>query len=125
MDLKETRVKLYIMLMVPTIIIAIILFAIEFTIAPEPPIISTLGFVLLLAIGGFTYFSGTKKAKETQNTKECISGYLIFIVPTAVVSTILFIVVPPSPPYLLVYGLVVLLTAYSIFYVIAIKKEVN
>jgi len=125
MDLKETRVKLYIMLMIPTIIIAIILFAIEFTLAPEPPIISTLGFVMLLAIGGSTYFSGTKKAKETQDTKECMKGYLIFMVPTAVVSTILFIVLPPSPPYLLVYGLVVLLTAYSVFYFIAIKKEIN
>ena len=111
--------------MIPTIIIAIILFAVEFTIAPEPPIISTLGFVLLLAIGGSTYFSGTKKAKETQDTKECMKGYLIFMVPTAVVSTILFIVVPPSPPFLLVYGLVVLLTAYSIFYFIAIKKEIK
>ena len=125
MDLKETRVKLYIMLMIPTIIIAIILFVIEFSIAPEPPIISTLGFVILLAIGAFTYFSGTTKAREEKDTKESLKGYLIFMVPTAIVSTILFIVVPPTPPYLLVYGLIALLTAYSIFYFIAVKKEVN
>jgi len=111
--------------MIPTIIIAIILFYIEFTLAPEPPIVSTLGFILLLAIGGSTYFSGTKKAKEEQNTKKAMRGYLIFMIPTVLVSTILFIVIPPTPPYLLVYGLFILLLAYSIVYFIAIKKEIK
>ena len=124
MDLNSK--KLYIILMIPTIIIAAILFSVETTISGALPIISLIGFIVLLAIGGFTYFSGTKKAQEEKNIKEPTKSFLIFMAPTVVVSSLMFLLVdPPDPPYLLVYGLIVLLFAYSVIFFLAVKLEIK
>ncbi|MHA1147864.1 MAG: hypothetical protein ACTSR8_06425 [Promethearchaeota archaeon] len=74
--LKDTN-KLYIAMIIPTLIIAIILFSIEFTMAPEPPYISLLGFGLLIGSGTFIYFTNMKKLKETKEEKEAIKAYLL------------------------------------------------
>lgn len=112
--------------MIPTVIIAIVLFILESILTGMLPIISLIGFIVLLAIGGFSYFSGTKKAQQEKNLKEPLKSFLIFMAPTIVVSTLLFLLVdPPDPPYLLVYGLVVLLIAYSAIFFWAIKIEVR
>ena len=114
--------KLYIILTIPTIIIAAVLFILETIITGALPIISLIGFAVLLAIGGFTYFSGTKKAQEEKKINGSLKSFLIFMAPTVVVSTILFLFVdPPDPPYLLVYGLAVLLIAYSAIFFWAVK----
>ncbi len=124
--MKLNRTVLYIILMIPTVIIAIVLFILESILTGMLPIISLIGFIVLLAIGGFSYFSGTKKAQQEKNLKEPLKSFLIFMAPTIVVSTLLFLLVdPPDPPYLLVYGLVVLLIAYSAIFFWAIKIEVR
>ena len=126
MDLKEPYVKLFILMIIPTLIIALILFIIEFSIAVEPPYLSLVGFVFLIGSGGFIYFTNMKKLKEEKDKKEAIKGYLVFMVPTIVISTILFTLVdPPKPPYLLVYGLVVYLIAYTGIYFLAMKSELG
>ena len=118
--------KLYIILMIPTIIIATVLFILETSITGALPIISLIGFGALLVIGGFTYFSGTKKAQEEKNVNGSVKSYLIFMAPTIVVSTLLFLFVdPPDPPFLLVYGLIVLLSAYSVIFFWAVKIEIK
>jgi len=125
-DMDLNSKKLYILLIIPTVIIAIILFTAETSITGELPIISLIGFIILLAIGGFTYFGGTKKAQEEKNIKAPLKSFLIFMLPTVVVSTLLFLLVdPPKPPYLLVYGLAVLLIAYSVIYFWAVKIELK
>lgn len=124
MNIKETSVKFYFLVIIPTFIIASVLFIMEFTINPEnPPYISIIGFFLLVGSGSYIYFSNMAKLKETQLKTEALKGYGLYMIPTVLISVILFVFVdPPSPPFLLVYGLMAFLIAYSVLYLIAMKS---
>ncbi|TFG19071.1 MAG: hypothetical protein EU533_07120 [Promethearchaeota archaeon] len=122
MDLLKDRNKLFIVMIIPTLIIATILFYFEFTLAADPPFISLVGFALLIGSGAFIYFTNTKKLKETKDKKDAIKGYLLYMLPTIIISVLLFILIsPPAPPYLLPIGLVVFLVAYTGVYFLAVK----
>lgn len=117
MELLKDRKKLFILMIIPTLIIATILFIMEFSIAAEAPYISLVGFALLIGSGSYIYFTNTKKEQ-----KEGIKGYLLYMGPTIIISAILFVFVsPPQPPYLLVIGLVVFLIAYTGVYFMALR----
>lgn len=110
-------------MIIPTLIIAIILFSIEFSIYPDtPPYLSIVGFFLLIGSGSYIYFTNMVKLKKEQVAKEALKGYAAYMVPTILISVILFVFVdPPKSPYLLVYGLAAFLIAYSAVYLLVMK----
>ncbi len=122
LSLLKDRNKLFILMLIPSLIIATIIFIIEFMLAPhDPPYVSLVGFGILIAFGTFIYFKNTTKVKETKEKKEALKGYLLYVIPSIVISVILFLIFPPSPPYLLVYGLIIFLVAYTVVFYLAIK----
>ena len=126
MELLKDSKKLYIVMIIPTLIIAAILFYLEFLINDiAPSIITFVGFGVLIGSGSFIYFSNVKKAREEKDFKEASKGYLLYMVPTIIISALLFMFIdPPHPPYLLVYGLAIFLIAFTGVYFLAIKAEI-
>jgi hypothetical protein len=123
MNIKETSIKFFLLVIIPTLIVAFILFVVEFDINPEtPPYISIVGFFLLIGSGSYIYFTNMAKLKENQDSKEALKGYGLYMIPTITISIFLFIFVdPPQPPFLLVYGLTAFLIAYTGLYLIVMK----
>jgi len=126
MELLKDSKKLYIVMIIPTLIIAAILFYLEFLINDiAPSIITFVGFGVLIGSGSFIYFSNVKKAREEKDFKEASKGYLLYMVPTIIISALLFLFIDrPHPPYLLVYGLAIFLIAFTGVYFLAIKAEI-
>lgn len=126
MDVLKDKNKLFILMIIPTLIIAAILFVLEFMLASEPPYISLVGFGLLVGSGAFIYFTNTSKLRETKKKADGIKGYLLYMIPTVIISSVLFVFIsPPAPPYLLVIGLIVFLIAYTGVYFLAVKAELS
>ncbi len=124
MDLLNDSKKLFIVTITITVIVAIILFYFEFTFAGSLSVLTLIGFVLLIGSGTFIYFTNMKKLRETKDKKKAIFGYLLYILPTIVISALLFaFLAPPTAPYLLVIGLLIYLVAYSCIYFLAMKAE--
>lgn len=126
MDMKDIRFKLFLLLIIPTLIIASILFIIEFSADAEPPFITLIGFGLLIGSGSFIYFSNMAKFMEGRIMKEALVGYLLFMVPTIIISAVMFAFIdPPTPPYLLVIGLIIFLVGYTGVYFLAVRQINN
>ena len=125
MKLLEDSKKLFIVMIIPTLAIAAILFYLEYAINNvAPSIITAIGFCLLIGSGGFIYFTNMRDAREEKDSKKALKGYLLYMVPTVIISTVLFLFIdPPNPPYLMVYGLAAFLIAYTGVYFLALKAE--
>ncbi len=124
MDILKDSKKLFVVMIIPTLIIATILFYFEFNLAENPPYLSLAGFVLLIGSGTFIYFTNMKKLRETKDKKKALFGYMLYMLPTIIISAVLFVFIsPPAPPYLLVIGLVIYLVAYTCIYFLAMKVD--
>lgn len=120
------RKKLFISMIIPVSIIASVLFVFEFSIAEEPPYLSLLGFFILIGAGIIVYFSSTSKVFEEKEKSAGIRGYFGYLIPNIVISTLLFTFVsPPEPPYLLVFGLIAYLIAYTVVFFMAVRAVYN
>lgn len=121
-DVVSDRNKLFIVMIIPVGIISVILFILEFYIVEEIPYLALAGFILLIGTGSFTYFSSTKKVLEEKDKSEGTKGYFTYMIPNITISTLLFTLVsPPEPPYLLVFGLIAYLIAFTAVFFMAVR----
>lgn len=121
-NVVSDRNKLFIAMIIPVGIISVILFILEFYIVEEIPYLALAGFILLIGTGSFTYFSSTKKVLEEKNKSEGTKGYFTYMIPNIAISTLLFTLVsPPEPPYLLVFGLIAYLIAFTAVFFMAVR----